>query len=59
MTPLDIHTRGVLPDREDEAGLNQYRVRDYRAWYAHITLAMPADDYLAAARAHGHHPARP
>ncbi len=34
-----------------EAGLDQYQVRGYRAWYAHITLAMLAATYLAATRA--------
>src|SRR5918992_1821997 len=33
---------------KNEAGLDQYQVRDYRAWYAHITLAMLAAAYLAA-----------
>jgi hypothetical protein len=28
----------------------RYPVRDYRAWYAHITLAMAAVAYLAATR---------
>jgi SRSO17 transposase len=37
---------------KNEAGLDQYQVRDYRAWYAHITLAMLAAAYLAATRAH-------
>jgi SRSO17 transposase len=36
---------------KNEAGLDQYQVRDYRAWYAHITLAMLAAAYLAATRA--------
>ena len=36
---------------KNEAGLDQYQVRDYRAWYAHITLAMAAAAYLAATRA--------
>jgi hypothetical protein len=30
---------------KNETGLDQYQVRDYRAWYAHITLA---GAYLAA-----------
>jgi SRSO17 transposase len=34
-----------------EAGLDQYQVRDYRAWYAHITLSMLAAAYLSATRA--------
>jgi SRSO17 transposase len=37
---------------KNEAGLDQYQVRDYRAWYAHITLSMIAVAYLAATRAH-------
>jgi SRSO17 transposase len=37
---------------KNEAGLDHYQVRDYRAWYAHITLAMLAAAYLAATRAH-------
>jgi len=37
---------------KNEAGLDQYQVRDYRAWYAHITLAMLATAYLATTRAH-------
>lgn len=36
---------------KNEAGLDHYQVRDYRAWYAHITLAMLATAYLAATRA--------
>lgn len=36
---------------KNEAGLDQYQVRDYRAWYAHITLAMLAAAYLAVTRA--------
>ena len=35
---------------KNEAGLDHYQVRDYRAWYAHITLAMLAAAYLAATR---------
>jgi SRSO17 transposase len=36
---------------KNEAGLDHYQVRDWRAWYAHITLAMLAAAYLAATRA--------
>jgi SRSO17 transposase len=36
---------------KNEAGLGHYQVRDYRAWYAHITLPMLAAAYLAATRA--------
>ena len=32
-------------------GSDHYQVRGYRAWYAHITLAMLAAAYLAATRA--------
>jgi SRSO17 transposase len=41
----------VLPDRENETGLDQYQVRRYGAWYRHITLAMAAHAYLAATAA--------
>jgi SRSO17 transposase len=33
---------------KNEAGLDHYQVRIWRAWYAHITLAMLALAYLAA-----------
>ena len=36
---------------KNQAGLDHYQVRGYRAWYAHITLAMLAAAYLAATRA--------
>ena len=36
---------------KNEAGLDHYQVRSWRAWYAHITLAMLAAAYLAATRA--------
>jgi SRSO17 transposase len=39
---------------KNEAGLDQYQVRDYRAWYAHITLAMAAAAYLATTRTTAH-----
>ncbi|MEU4377893.1 IS701 family transposase [Pseudonocardia alni] len=39
---------------KNEAGLDHYQVRSYRAWYAHITLAMLAAAYLAATRATEH-----
>jgi SRSO17 transposase len=39
---------------KNEAGLDQYQVRSWRAWYAHITLAMLAAAYLAATRATEH-----
>ncbi len=33
-----------------QAGLDEYRVRDWRAWYAHITLSMAAYAWLVVAR---------
>jgi SRSO17 transposase len=38
-------------------GLDDYQVRDYRAWYAHITLSMLAYATLAAVRADQANPA--
>jgi SRSO17 transposase len=32
------------------AGLDEYQVRDWRAWYAHITLSMAAHAWLVVAR---------
>jgi SRSO17 transposase len=34
-----------------EAGLDQYQVRTWRAWYAHVTLSVLALAWLAASRA--------
>ncbi len=39
---------------KNDAGLDHYQVRTWRAWYAHITLAMLALAYLAATRAREH-----
>jgi SRSO17 transposase len=39
---------------KNEAGLDHYQVRSYRAWHAHITLAMLAAAYLAVTRAIEH-----
>jgi SRSO17 transposase len=36
---------------KNEVGLDHYQVRRYRAWYAHITLAMAAAAFLTATRA--------
>lgn len=36
---------------KNEAGLDHYQVRSYRAWYAHITLSILAAAYLSATRA--------
>jgi SRSO17 transposase len=35
---------------KNEAGLDHYQVRDWRAWYAHITLSMATHALLAIAR---------
>ncbi len=35
---------------KQEAGLDDYQVRDWRAWHAHITLAMAAHAWLVVAR---------
>ncbi|MEV0734359.1 IS701 family transposase [Polymorphospora sp. NPDC050346] len=35
---------------KQEAGLDDYQVRDWRAWHAHITLAMAAHAWLTVAR---------
>jgi len=40
-----------VTDFKGEAGLDQYQVRSWRAWYAHITLSMLALAWLAASRA--------
>src|SRR5437763_17134086 len=42
--------RGVLPAGQNEAGLDHYQVRSWRAWYAHITLSMLAHAWLAVSR---------
>ncbi|WP_075332982.1 IS701 family transposase [Pseudonocardia sp. Ae717_Ps2] len=39
---------------KNEAGLDHYQVRSYRAWHAHITLAMLTAAYLAVTRAAEH-----
>jgi hypothetical protein len=36
---------------KNEAGLDDYQVRSYRAWFAHITLSMLALAWLTATRA--------
>jgi SRSO17 transposase len=33
-----------------QAGLDEYQVRDWRAWYAHVTLSMAAYAWLVVAR---------
>jgi SRSO17 transposase len=36
-------------EAKNEAGLDHYQVRKYRAWYRHVTLSMLAHAFLAAA----------
>jgi len=36
---------------KNEAGLDEYQVRDWRAWYAHITLSMAAHALLVITKA--------
>jgi SRSO17 transposase len=44
-------------EAKNEAGLDHYQVRRYRAWYRHITLSMLAHAFLAIT-AHAARPAR-
>jgi len=41
-----------------EVGLDHYQVRQYLAWYRHVTLAMVALAFLAATRAQATSPER-
>lgn len=45
------HIEEAFQQAKNEAGLDHYQVRAYRAWYAHITLSMLALAWLAASRA--------
>ena len=45
------HFEECIQQAKGEAGLDQYQVRAWRAWYAHITLSMLALAWLAASRA--------
>lgn len=45
------HIEECFQQAKGEAGLDQYQVRTWRAWHAHITLSMPALAWLAASRA--------
>jgi hypothetical protein len=45
------HVEECFQQAENEAGLDHYQVRTWRAWYAHITLSMLALAWLAASRA--------
>jgi SRSO17 transposase len=59
-TPLDdlVRVAGArwmveecFQSAKNEAGLDHYQVRDYTAWYRHITLSMAALAFLAILRA--------
>lgn len=42
---------GMLPAGKNEAGLDHYQIRTWRAWHAHFTSSMLALAWLFAARA--------
>ena len=45
------HIEECIQQAKGEAGLDQYQVRTWRAWYAHVTLSMLALAWLAAGKA--------
>src|SRR5438445_668 len=45
-----VEDRGMLPAGRNYAGLDHYQARDWRAWYAHITLSMAAHAWLTVAK---------
>jgi SRSO17 transposase len=45
------HVEECIQQAKGETGLDHYQVRDWRAWYAHITLSMLALAWLAASKA--------
>jgi SRSO17 transposase len=45
------HIEECFQQAKNEAGLDHYQVRTWRAWYAHITLSMLALAWLSASRA--------
>jgi SRSO17 transposase len=45
------HIEECIQQAKGEAGLDQYQVRAWRAWYAHVTLSMLALAWLAASKA--------
>jgi SRSO17 transposase len=44
------HIEECFQQAKNEAGLDHYQVRSWRAWYAHITLSMLALAWLASTR---------
>ena len=45
------HVEECFQQAKNEAGLDHYQVRSWRAWYAHITLSLLALAWLAVVRA--------
>ncbi|MFT7841555.1 IS701 family transposase, partial [Saccharothrix sp. BKS2] len=45
------HVEECFQQAKNEAGLDHYQVRSWRAWYAHITLSMLALAWLAVTKA--------
>jgi SRSO17 transposase len=45
------HVEECFQQGKGEAGLDHYQVRDWRAWYAHITLSMLALAWLSCSKA--------
>jgi SRSO17 transposase len=45
------HIEECIQQAKGEAGLDQYQVRTWRAWYAHITLSMLALAWLSGSKA--------
>ncbi|MBF6303094.1 IS701 family transposase [Nocardia amamiensis] len=45
------HIEEAFQQAKGEAGLDHYQVRDWRAWYAHITLSMLAFAWLSTSKA--------
>jgi SRSO17 transposase len=45
------HVEECFQQAKNEAGLDHYQVRSWRAWYAHITLSMLALAWLSVSRA--------
>lgn len=49
-TPVGDRRNASDKTAKNEAGLGHYQVRDYRAWYAHVTLSLLATLVLAPRR---------
>src|SRR5690348_10276013 len=53
------HIEECFQQAKGEAGLDQYQVRTWRAWYAHITLSMLALAWLSGSKAQPEKRGRP